>query len=326
MGSTSVQKKLETWGTRVALRWVPGWSRSTVLRWARVLGWLGYGFTPNLKRVALANLDIAYGDTLSAAEKRRIIKHSCQLFALVLLDIFWFARDTEARIANYVEFDPALSELFQKKAHMCITAHLGNWELLGHAVSVRGNPLSSVAAPLVNPAVDEYLLQMRKVSGQQVIPKAGAIRTMLRTLKQDGKIGLLLDQNTRPDEGGLFVDFFGLPVPISDAGASLALKTNADILFGFCIPRWDGHYYVHGAPKIALADYPAESERPSVAGITQTIADRIQDAIRAHPEAWLWMYKRWKYPAPGIALSRYPFYAKGNARRRKRLFRRRRST
>jgi Kdo2-lipid IVA lauroyltransferase/acyltransferase len=305
-----VRQALETWLTRVALRVVPHWSRQTVMRVARVAGTVAYYLPLSLRRVALANLDIAFGDTLGKAEKRRILREACRRFALVFLDIFWFARHTRERIATHVTFDPGLDELFQRRAHMCITAHLGNWELLGHAVSVRGNPLSSVAAPLINAAVDEYLLHMRQVSGQIIIPRAGAIRTMLRTLKEDGKVGLLLDQNTRPQEGGVFVDFFGLPAPISDAGASLALKTQTDILFGFCIPEWDGSYYVYTAPKIVVSEWPLTDRDIMVRQLTSKIAETIEQAIRAHPEAWLWMYKRWKFVPPSQDRARYPFYAK----------------
>lgn len=305
-----LRKKCETVLTRFALWFVPRISRLSVVRLARFSGTVAYYLPTRLKRVALANLDIAFGDDMTTAEKKRILKQSCQTFALVLLDIFWFSKKTRERITQHVTFDPGLNELFQKKAHICITAHLGNWELLGHAVSVRGNPLSSVAAPLVNPAVDEYFGQTRRVSGQIIIPREGAIRKMLSTLKHDGKVGLLLDQNTHPAEGGIFVDYFGLPAPMSDAPSSLALKTNADILFGFCIPKWDGTYYVHTAPKIVPAETPGESKEDKVRTLTHQIAETTEHAIRAHPEAWLWMYKRWKFVPPDRDRAEYPFYAK----------------
>lgn len=306
----ALRKRIETAITRLALRWVPHWQRATVLRTARFLGHIGYLLPTALRRVGLTNLDLVYGEAKSKEEKQAILREAFQTATLVFLDIFWFAEQTRERIESLVTFDPQLDELFQRKAHMCITAHLGNWELLGHAVSVRGNPLSSVAAPLVNPAVDEYLARIRVVSGQIIIPRDGAIRGMLRTLKEDGKIGLLLDQNTRPRQGGIFVDFFGLPVPISDAGAVLALKTNADILFGYCIPKWDGTYYVHSCPKIIPSEVSGASKDEQVLKVTQAIATAIEQAIRAHPTAWLWMYKRWKHVPPDRSISEYPYYAK----------------
>lgn len=302
------RKRGETLLTRIALAWVPRWKRRSVVRFARWAGFIASLLPIRTRKIALANLDLVYGDTLTPVEKRRILRGSCRTFALVMLDLFWYAQNTEERIRQTVAFDPALDEVFTPTAQMCITAHLGNWELLGHAVSIRGFPLSSVAAPLVNPAVDTYLAKLRAVSGQIIIPREGAIRGMLRTLKSGGKVALLLDQNTRPTQGGVYVDFFGLPVPISDAGAALAIKAQVDILFGFCIPDAEGNYYVHTQPKLSP---PAKSGAgDAVYDFTQAIAAAIERTIRQHPEAWLWMYKRWKYVPADADRQRWPFYAK----------------
>ncbi len=296
--------------TRLAIRVVPRLSRKAVLRLARFGGATAAVLPLQLKKIARANLDIAFGNDKTPEEKKRIYKESCCTFALVMLDIFWFSADTRNRANAQVTFDPELDEVFQHKAQVCITAHLGNWELLGHAVSVRGFPLSSIAAPLINPAVDEYFGRTRSVSGQIIIKQEGAIRTMLRTLKEGGKVALLLDQNTPPSQGGIFVDFFGLPAPMSDAPAALALKTNTEILFGFCIPKRDGTYYVHTLPKIIPADAPGRDKDEKVRALTERIAQTTEAAIREHPEAWLWMYKRWKFVPPDRDRAEYPFYAK----------------
>lgn len=306
-----IRKKIEVALTRLAILVVPRLSRRTVLRLARLGGATAAWLPLSLKKIALANLDMAFGDDKTSQEKKRIYKESCRTFALVILDIFWFSRDTRNRAMEHVVFDPELDEVFQHKAQICITAHLGNWELLGHAVSVRGFPLSSVAAPLINPAVDEYFGRTRSVSGQIIIKQEGAIRAMLRTLKEGGKVALLLDQNTPPSRGGIFVDFFGLPAPMSDAPAALALKTNAEILFGFCIPKRDGTYYVHTLPKIIPADTPGRDKDERVRTMTEQIAQTTETAIREHPGAWLWMYKRWKFVPLNRDWSEYPFYAKG---------------
>lgn len=307
------RRRIEAGLVRLALRWIPGWSRATVCRVARLLGALGYVLPLPVKRVAHANLKLALGSSYDAQARRRILRTAYETFALVLLDIFWFTRDTAERITEWVVFDPDLAtQLFQKRAHVCVTAHLGNWELLGHAVSVQGYPLHSVAAPLINPAVEPYFARTRQVSGQVIIPQTGAIRRLLRILKDDGKIGLLLDQNTKLTEGGRFVDFFGLPAPMSEAGASLAIQTQSEILFGFCIPERTGRYHVHTAPRIdpCAAEWTTLTKPEQISAITQRIARHIEQAIRAHPHAWCWMYKRWKYFPSDRGPTDYPFYAK----------------
>ena len=44
--------------------------------------------------------------------------------------------------------------------------------------------------------------------------------------------------------------------------------------------------------------------------LTERIARLTEEAIRHQPEHWMWMYKRWKYIAPGADRARYPFYSR----------------
>jgi len=287
---------------RVALLIVPRLSRGMILGLSRFSGTTASRFARHLRHVGLVNLDIAFGDSLSAAEKHRILKRSFQSFALMLLDTFWFSKRHDERIKALVRFAPEFDQLFRPAAQICVTGHLGNWEVLGMAFSLKGFPLMSVAAPLENALVDNLFNDLRKTTGQQVVSKYGALRPLLRTLKDGNKIALLLDQNTKPADGGLFVEFFGKPAPISSAAAMLGLRTGAEIFVGTCLPQPDGTYFAPAPVRI-----PADGDE---AEVTRRIALGLEQLIRNHPEHWLWMYKRWKYVAPGHAREEFPFYAK----------------
>jgi Kdo2-lipid IVA lauroyltransferase/acyltransferase len=232
------------------------------------------------------------------------------MFALILLDSFWFMRDTRARIEQCVRSDESVKPFLQKRAQMCLTAHMGNWEVLGQAAAAWGFPLTGVADPLANPAVDELFKDIRFQLGLRTVPRRGAVRELLKTLRHGDKLGLLLDQNTKPSEGGLFVNFFGLPVPVSAVGSSLALRANAEIVFGFCLPQADGSYLVYSTDRLQPAQRPEESSMDAIRRITQEITDIFEREVRRHPETWLWTYKRWKYVAPDRKREEYPFYSK----------------
>jgi len=135
--------------------------------------------------------------------------------------------------------------------------------------------------------------------------KEGAAREAVRILKEGGRVGLLLDQNVLPMMGGTFVEFFGLPVPMSSVAERLALRTGLPVIFGFCIPDETGHYRLYSPPAIL----PAEVGNKEGA-ITQAVAQTLEDAIRNNPGSWLWMYKRWKFVPPDWPREKYPFYAK----------------
>jgi len=300
----------EVFLTRLGLVLIPYLPRSWILALATALGHAAYACSSHLRKVGRVNLDLAFGQSLSRKDKRRILKTSFRTFALVMLDIFWFTHKTRERLAKYVSVDPAMEGLVRKRPRICVTAHLGNWELLGQACMAHGVNLISVAAPLANPVVDAIFIRFRKLMGQQVLPREGALRGVLNALRSGDNVGMLLDQNTKPSEGGVFVQFFGMPVPISAAGASLALRTNAEIVFGFCVPRPDGGYHVRVPARFTPALRAGEDPKSAVARITQDIAAVIETEIRNNPGFWLWTYKRWKYVGPGRDRSEYPFYAK----------------
>ncbi len=306
-----IRRPLETGLTRAARATVPRLSRRAVVRLSHGLGSAAYRLAGGLRRVGLANLDLAFGDMLSARRKREILRASFRSFALTLLDVFWFSRDTERRFREGVEIpEDDRARIFAEGPAVLLTLHAGSWELFGQTLAIRGLPLISVAAPLANPAVDGMFLDMRRITGQQVVAREGAVLKLLRHLRRGGKVALLLDQNTKPVEGGVFVRFFGRDVPISTAAAVLALRTGARILLGACLPGPDGRYVATMPYTLLPGDFPPADDPEAARALTARIAALMEDAVRRHPGHWLWTYKRWKHVPPGGRREEYPFYAK----------------
>ena len=308
MSHGPLQNWLEYVLARLTLAIVPRLSRRMILRLARVLGWLSYATSRHLRRVALANLAIVAPDRSDVA-RRRLARQSFTTFALVMLDTFWLARHTRERINALVEFDPSFSFILEPRPVVCLSAHLGNWEVLGLAIACRGQSLTSVVAPLKNERVDPLFNDLRNATGQVMVQRQGAVRHLLKALRQGHKIALLLDQNTKPVEGGVFVDFFGLKVPVSSAPALLALRTGAPVIIGVCLPTEAGHYRTHPLLHVDTAGLPADQE-DAVRTLTQRIADGTAHLVRTYPEYWLSSYKRWKIRPDGEPADRYPFYTR----------------
>lgn len=283
---------------------IPFLPRGAVVRLARWAGGLAYRLAGRMRRVAVANLDLAYGETISAVDKESVARQSFQTIALTLLDIFWFFRFTNSRLARWVIFDPSFDAFFAPGARVVVTAHFGNWEAMGQACAFRGRPPVSVAAPLVNRFADNVLDRARRATGQVIVPQQGAVKELFRALKDGKLVALLLDQNTHPREGGVFVPFFGRPVPVSRVPAALSLRTRAPLLFVFCAPDSGGRYRAY-----ARGPFTTEQAGGREESITAFIMATMEAEFKANPGCWLWMYKRWKFIPPGEDRARYPFYA-----------------
>lgn len=302
------RKRLETSLAYLGLAILPRLPRKLILALARLAGRLAFHLAPGQRRITLANLEIAYGPGKSAAEKRQIALAVFQNMTLVFLDYFWFARQPRERVRKYVVLDESLPRYFPAPPAVVVTAHFGNWELLSRGMAAAGYPHVVVSAPLPNPAT-QAIVKSYRMTNAEMIPVRGAVRGLLRALHQGKYIALLLDQNIKPKDGGIFVDFFGRPVPMSKSAALLALRVNAPITPLFCRTQPDGYYVIYARPPIRRLNDPIEGQ-DSVQDLTRKIASVYQQEIEKSPEQWMWMYKRWKHIKPGWPASAYPYYAK----------------
>lgn len=299
----------ETMLTRLGLVVLPALPRWAVLACAHFAGAVAYWIAPQQRRITLSNLDVAFGDSLSPQARRRIAHGAFYTMALVMLDLFWFSRHMEQRVRRYVTLDPALRTHVYTQPVIGVTAHFGNWELMSKALGVYGFAHVAAASPLANPEVDAIIGAGRSIPGVEIVTRQGAIRGLLRALRQKKHVALLLDQNTKPEEGGLFISFFGLSIPMSTAAAVLSERTGAPVIPIFCRANANGSYTVYSLPPLKRAEL-AQAGNNIIHTITQTIATLFEQEIRTHPEQWLWMYKRWKYIDPDWPAAAYPFYAK----------------
>lgn len=302
-----IRFRFEVWLFILACRLVPLLPRPAVVTLARGGGILAWHLARRDRRIALANLELAFGRSLSMPERRRIVRKVFSTFAQTGLDYFWFARDRERRLAKWVVVEESLSRWMRKGALIAVTAHFGNWEILGWMTVLRGSLIASVAKPVKNPMIDAAINRLRTQSGQLIIPREGAIRALVRVLRQDGTVALLLDQDTLPEQGGVFVPFFGVPVPVASAAAGLALKLQVPVIVAFCSCDEKGVYHAYSVGELS----PAMIAGMTAETLTRRLTELLEQEIRRDPGSWLWTYKRWKRRQAGIDPARYPYYADG---------------
>ncbi len=166
-----------------------------------------------------------------------------------------------------------------------LTAHIGNWELMGALFSkLSGGKLSVVAKPMKNPYVNRVINSIREIWGIKVIP-TGKPGEVLRDLKRGKFVGILLDQRPKVKEGVL-TEFLGRKTYTNRGAAVLSVKTGLPTIPAFCFEE-GGVYRVEVYEPI----YP---DGRSVEELTQEFTRAIERAVRKHPEQWFWFHRRWK--------------------------------
>ena len=253
---------------------------------------------PKLRRVAARNLSMAF-PTLAVAEQKRIADGVFRGVGRLLVALARFPSINRTNIGDWISYqglDHYLAAKKQGRGVLIATAHLGNWELSAFAHSIMTEPMNVMVRPLDNALVDQLVEDRRTMSGNRLIFKKDAARNVLKALKNNEPVGVLIDQNTTPSEG-VFINFFGIPACAGVGFVKLAHHSQAPVIPGFAL--WDAtarRYLLHFLPEIPMTGDPVID--------TQRIHAVLEKVIRQYPDQWMWIHRRWKTRPPG----EQPFY------------------
>jgi len=271
----------------------------------RVTGaWLGlFFFAAFRKRRAIAtnNVRLAFPE-LGESAARQIARRSAQNFGMTACEFMHLRIASPEDVRERASID-GLEHVFECLSHgrgaLLLTAHLGNWELMG-ARAAQEFPLSVVARPPSNAGIENHIAQVRRASGIEVISKYDTGRASLTALRQNRTLGILPDQHAKGPEG-VVVPFFNHPARVITSLARLAILSGAPMIPSFGVRRkpWlrDGRIVAKVSPGIYLQKPkkrdPQAREEAVVEG-TRVMVAELEKIIRAHPDQWLWMHKRWR--------------------------------
>jgi len=230
------------------------------------------------------------GTTLSHRALRSLARENFLNFAKYLVDFFHFlhlSRDRADRLINFGLVPQVLDDLLAKdKGVICLSAHLGNWELGAAALAQRGYPFNVVALWQPDPKLNELYQSYRTNRGIRPIAFGRAARECIAALRRGEIVAVLGD---RDYTGGRHtVEFFGRPARLPDGPAKLALTTGAPILPVFLVRTpGDTFTYVLGEPIWA------DKQRDTVDDVVRHMAEALEKIIRAHSEQWYLFHDLW---------------------------------
>jgi len=282
-------KTVEYWLARFVLATLSSTSLSTANALARSYVRLLDIALPRLRRTALKNLEMA-----GFAGRERITTGVFDSVARLVVTFARFPQITRANVAEWIRYEGL--ENFQQaqargKGVLVATGHFGNWELSAFAHAYLAAPMHIVVRPIDNPRIDALVETRRKLSGNRAIAKKDAARGILRALAAGHAVGVLIDQNTTPDQG-VFIEFFGVKACAGSAFVKLAHHSGAAVVPGYAL--WsdkEGRYVLRFEPAVEMTG--------DVQRDTQQVHARLEAAIRKNPDQWLWIHRRWKTRPPG---------------------------
>ena len=287
----------------------PRLSRARAVKLAHLLGDLAYALDGRGRTVALGNLECAFGERFSPAQRRALARASYRNFVRTMLDLFWAPNLTPENWRDWLKLE-GFEELRARHAQskggsilFCI--HQGNWEWASLAFGFMGLPTIIVAENFKNPLLTATFDRLREHSGHTIIPQENSMLRLLKTVKRGGSTGMLLDLNLRPSQAATIIEAFGQPgleMCVSFLHALLAQRAGTLLFPVETVPQADGTCRIIAHPPIEWR------EGASVQEIAQRCWNAMEPIIHARPGEWLWPYKHFRY-RPKNAPRPYPAYA-----------------
>ena len=261
-------------------------SLTTPLAWAvGALLWAGYD-----RRVANENLERVFPDW-SAARRRGTTFRSYARMARSLVEFLHTAKYSDADIRERVTLDgeSALDTALEAgRGAILLSGHFGNWEWLARRVAA-GHPFAVLFKEPGDPVLAERLRRIRAAAGIEQIDHDD-MRAAVRWLRKGRVLGIVMDQEPRKSTEGAIAPLFGQPTMTHVGPFRLARMAGAPLLTFFCRATGRGRYRARLEP---LPGSDAADPEAAVAEDAARFNARLEAAVRADPEHWMWMYRRW---------------------------------
>ncbi|MGE4298550.1 MAG: lysophospholipid acyltransferase family protein [Desulfovibrionaceae bacterium] len=255
-------------------------------------------------RARLATDAVAFHLEKTPEEAARIAKasfsHNCRSFleSMLTSSVDWrFVRD-RLHIVN--------PEILREAARaqgptVLTTAHMGAWELLtGIFHLFFHHPYKHVVVrTLPDAALNALTIRQRTRPSVSIIEHRQAAAKVLRSLKRGGATAFLVDHNCRHDEA-VFLPFLRKTAAVNVGPALLAVRSGAGVWPAFMRRTEEGGYVLQFDEPLMTADIPGDwRDKLDVTALFYTQA--VERWVRAWPEQWFWMHKRWKTRPNGEA-------------------------
>jgi KDO2-lipid IV(A) lauroyltransferase len=266
---------------------------------------LGYGLRCFALRAAIvrSNLKIAYPED---PEKWRSLyrqgyRHLGRLL-LELLMVLGFSGKGETtappmkkfveKNSTYEGLEHWLEARSRGRGVLFLSSHVGNWEVMvatgGHLCQI---DLMMVTKRIKPAWLHRAIEQGRFQCGVRATYEPKTLKDVLRHLKSNGTVGFVLDQFAGAPIG-VRVPLFGVPVGTPNMLATLAKRTGAVVVpvLNYRLPDGKFHSVIERGLEWKTHEDPQYELALNTAYYTQT----LERHIRAHPDQWLWVHRRFK--------------------------------
>lgn len=236
-------------------------------------------------------------------EISRLAKQCFQNYSLKLLDYMAMDRLDASNMGDWVEKEIGEEHLREAlslgRGVLCVTPHLGNWELGGYVLASKGYPINILTLQEESRYLSRYEERLRMKAGIKTIiidlkeKPNFAILEIIKRLRENEIVAMVAD---RLYEGeGMEIEFFGQPTLFPSGPAHLAFDTGAPIVPVFVVLEKRMKYWGIIKEPIYLNRRGRKAE--AVRQGLQEIARNFEEIISRYPDQWFNFFPYWKRDA-----------------------------
>ncbi len=176
-----------------------------------------------------------------------------------------------------------------------LTAHLGNWEAMGHLLARFEAPVVLVMYDGVQPALRATMDRLSRGRSFRVLYTDGspaAAAAILAALSQGSIVGMMGDRILSAE--GAAVPFLGGTCRFPTGPHAVAALARAPLIHVFALREGSRRYSFHALPA-GVPEFSSPRDRQAdLARWAAAFAARLEEFVRVHPEQWGNLYAFWK--------------------------------
>lgn len=281
---------------RFAIR-LPQWlSLKSLYFVADIFGKIGFCLMRKRRQIAYHNLQIAFGNSKTKRECYEIVKTIFRDTAKNVLEVAKLIYADPNFLKEIISIDGLEyldNALSQGKGVVAISAHMGNFILIGPRLILEGHRFNLILRNPKDNILAKTLSDIRIKIGLDSIPdkpRRTCVAKSLASLKKNSILYLQIDQNASSQD--LWVDFFGWLVPTFRGPVVFSFRTGAPILPMFIIRDASNHHKLIIKPPFKLIN--TENKGEDILQNTAKLTKLIESYIKQYPSQWWWFHRRWK--------------------------------
>jgi KDO2-lipid IV(A) lauroyltransferase len=217
-------------------------------------------------------------------------------------ELLWLGAPRNASRQRPATIDPASTEAWQRalsqgRGVVIAASHTGNWDLAACTIA-REVELLVVTKQLTVRSLDRFWRSTRLARGVKLAGARGTLERSREVLRRQGAVAMVIDQVPDRRRHAIDVVFLGQHALVDRSPAALAAARRAPLIVAASRRDEQGQHVL----QVLSLQIPPERPAARRAWVREATiaATRALDAfVRAHPDQWLWLHRRWKRLDPG---------------------------